>query len=242
MRIDIITIFPAIFDGFFSEGVVKIGKEKGLLELRAVDLREFTTDAHRTVDDKPYGGGAGMVMKPEPLFRAISELRTKKTRTLLLSPQGRLFSQSIAKQLADEEHIVLVCGKYKGVDERTAHVIDDEVSIGDYVLSGGEIAAMVIVDAVTRLIPGVISDFESAASDSFYNQVLDAPYYTRPREFEGLEVPQVLVSGDHEEIRKWRKKEALRRTFLRRPDLLEKANLDEEAKSILKELKWKKTR
>lgn len=242
MRIDIVTIFPGIFDGPFSEGIARIAQEKGLLEIQVVDLRQFTTDKHKTVDDKPYGGGAGMVMKPEPVFRAVSELKGAKTRTLLLSPQGKLFSQPIANELAGEEHVILICGKYRGVDERTTHVIDDELSIGDYVLSGGEFAALVIVDAVTRIIPGVIGDFESAILDSFYSQILDAPYYTRPREFERLKVPQILLSGDHEEVRKWRKREALKRTLLRRPDLLEKANLDEEAERILKELKWKKRR
>ncbi len=240
MRIDIVTIFPGNFDGPFSEGTVRIAQEKGLLEIEVVDLRRFAVDRHKTVDDKPYGGGAGMVMKPGPIFQAVRELGREKTKTVLLSPQVRIFNQSIANRLAAEEHMVLICGKYKGVDERVTHIIDDEISIGDYVLSGGELGAMVIVDAVVRLIPGVIGDFESAISDSFYGQILDAPYYTRPSEFEGLKVPEALLSGNHQEIKKWRKREALRRTLLRRSDLLEKADLDEEAECVLKELKWKK--
>lgn len=240
MRIDIVTIFPGMFGGPFSEGMVRIAQAKGLLEIQVVDLREFAVDKYKTVDDKPFGGGSGMVMKPEPIFQAVRKLKKENTKTLLLSPQGELFDQSAAKKLAGEEHIILICGRYKGTDERITDLIDDEISIGDYVLSGGELAAMIIVEAITRLIPGVIGDFESAIYDSFYSQILDAPYYTRPREFEGMNVPTVLLSGDHEAIRKWRKKEALRRTLLRRPDLLEKANLDEEAKIILKELKWKK--
>lgn len=240
MRIDIITIFPKIFDGPFSEGIIRIAQEKGLVKIQVVDLRDFAVDKYGTVDDKPYGGGAGMVMKPEPIFQAVESLKGKKTRTVLLTPQGELFDQSIANRLAGMEHLILICGRYKGVDERITHIVDDEVSIGDYVLSGGEFAALVIIDAVTRLIPGVIGDFESAVYDSFYSQILDAPYYTRPREFQGLKVPEILFSGDHESIRKWRKREALKRTLLRRPDLLEKASLDEEAEDILRELKWQK--
>ncbi|KPJ50136.1 tRNA (guanine-N1)-methyltransferase [candidate division TA06 bacterium DG_26] len=242
LEIDIVTIFPKIFDSPFSEGIIRIAQEKGLLKIRAVDLREFAKDSHGTVDDKPYGGGPGMVMKPKPLFDAIRELKNGAAKTFLLSPQGMPFDQSLANRLAHEQHLILICGRYKGVDERTSKVVDGEISIGDYILSGGEFAALVIIDAVTRLIPGVIGDFDSAAGDSFYNRILDAPYYTRPGDLEGLKVPEVLLSGDHEEIRKWRKKEALKRTLLRRPDLLEKADLDEEAMSILRELRWKKKR
>ena len=240
MRIEIVTIFPEVFRSPFSEGVVKIAQEKGLLDVEVVDLREFATDKHRTVDDKPYGGGAGMVMKVEPIYRAVNELKNERARTYLLSPQGTLFNQSSAKSLVEEEHLILICGKYKGVDERVTRFIDDEISIGDYVLSGGELGAMVIVDALARLIPGVIGDFESALFDSFYGQLLAAPCYTRPSDFGGWEVPETLLSGDHDEIRKWRKKEALKRTLLRRPDLLEEADLDRESEDILRELKWER--
>jgi tRNA (guanine37-N1)-methyltransferase len=242
MRIDIVTIFPEVFHGPFSEGVVRIAQEKGLLEIQVVDLRQFTTDKHKTVDDKPYGGGPGMVMKVEPIFRAVAELKNKRARAYLLSPQGRLFDQSAAKNLVEEEHVILICGKYKGVDERVTQLVDDEISIGDYVLSGGELGAMVVADAVARLIPGVIGDFESAIFDSFHGQILDAPYYTRPSDFEGWHVPETLLSGDHDEIRRWRKREALRRTLLRRPDLLEEADLDRESEEILRELKCKRTK
>ncbi len=234
------TIFPDVFQEAFSEGTIRIAQEKGAAEIKIVDLRDFTTDRHRTVDDKPYGGFPGMVMKPEPVFEAVKQLRSSGTRVVLLTPQGRLFDQATANRLAGTEHVVLVCGRYKGVDERVSRVVDEELSIGDYVLSGGEFAAMVIVDAVTRLIPGVIGDFESARGDSFHSQILDAPYYTRPREYENLRVPDTLISGDHEEIRRWKKREALRRTLQRRPDLLEKADLDEEAEKILKELRCQK--
>jgi tRNA (guanine37-N1)-methyltransferase len=240
MRIDIVTIFPDAFSEAFSQGTIRIARENGAVDIKMIDLRDFTTDRHRTVDDKPYGGFPGMVMKPEPVFEAVKQLRSSNTRVVLLTPQGHLFDQDTANRLAEYEHIVLVCGRYKGVDERVTQVVDEELSIGDYVLSGGEFAAMVVVDAVTRLIPGVIGDFESAKGDSFHSQILDAPYYTRPREYEELRVPDTLISGDHEEIRRWQKREALRRTLQRRPDLLDKAELDEEAESILKELRCQK--
>ena len=240
MRIDIITIFPEAFAPL-DLSILGRARAAGIVDIRVHNLRDFTTDRHRTVDDYPYGGGAGMVMKPEPFFAAVEaimrEARTARPRIILTTPQGRLFTQEIANELASWDHLILLCGHYEGVDERVSEgLATDEISIGDYVLTGGELAAMVIVDAVVRLIPGVVGEEESVRQDSFSEGLLDYPQYTRPPEFRGMRVPEVLLSGHHEQIRRWRRKEALRRTLLRRPDLLRKANLTEEDQRLLEEI------
>jgi tRNA (guanine37-N1)-methyltransferase len=212
-----------------------------LLDVRTHDLREHTTDRHRSVDDMPYGGGPGMVMKPEPLAKAVDAIRRDRGTpgaVVLLSPQGRLFTQVEAVRLGGLAHIVLLCGRYEGIDERVRELVaTEELSIGDYVLSGGELAALVVVDAVSRLVPGVVGDADSVEGDSFSRGLLDFPHYTRPAEFAGRTVPEVLLSGHHAEVRRWRKREALRRTQARRPDLLASASLDEEEREMLTELK-----
>ncbi len=222
-----------------AEGVVSRGIERGLLHVGVHDLREHTTDRHRTVDDVPYGGGPGMVMKPEPLFKAVEAIRAERGEpgaVVLLSPQGRPFTQESAARFGGLSHVVLLCGRYEGMDERVRDLATEELSIGDYVLSGGELAALVVVDAVSRLVPGVVGDAESVEADSFARGLLDYPHYTRPAEFAGRRVPEVLLSGHHAEVRKWRKREALRRTLERRPDLLGTAALDDEEHEILKGL------
>jgi len=241
MRFDIITLFPSMFKSPFEESIIKRALQKKLIEIHLHNLRDFATDAHRTTDDAPFGGGAGMVMKVEPIYRALNYIKEKtgkKARVILLSPQGRTFNQEVALELAKEENIILICGRYEGVDERVReHLVDDEVSIGDYVLSGGEIAAMVIVDTVARLIPGVLGNESSIKEDSFYRGLLDYPQYTRPAEFMGWKVPQVLRSGNHKKIREWRIKKMLEKTLERRPDLLKKAKLSPEERKYLEEIK-----
>jgi tRNA (guanine37-N1)-methyltransferase len=223
-----------------AEGIVSRGIERGLLDVRVHDLRAHTTDRHRTVDDVPYGGGPGMVMKPEPLFRAVTAIRQQRgepAAVVLLSPQGPAFSQGEAERLSGLDHVVLLCGRYEGMDERVRELLaTEELSIGDYVLSGGELPALVIVDAVSRLVAGVVGDSRSVEADSFARGLLDYPHYTRPAEFEGLPVPDVLLSGHHAEVRRWRKREALRRTLARRPELIAGAKLDDEEREILKEM------
>jgi len=232
MRFDIVTIFPSMIEAGLGEGVVSRGVERGLLDVAVHDLRRWTTDRHRTVDDVPYGGGPGMVMKAEPLIRAVAEVRATRgvpDSVVLLSPQGRTFNQSEAERLAGLRHVVLLCGRYEGMDERVRDVVaTEEISIGDYVLSGGELAALVIVDAVSRLVPGVVGDEQSVAQDSFARGLLDFPHYTRPAEVAGHRVPDVLLSGHHADVRRWRRKAALLRTLDRRPDLIAAATLDEE--------------
>lgn len=224
-----------------AEGVVARAIERGLLDIRVHDLREHTTDRHRSVDDVPYGGGPGMVMKPEPLARAVAAVRQARgepAAVVLLSPQGRRFTQAEAARLAGLGHVVLLCGRYEGMDERVRELVaTEELSIGDYVLSGGELAALVVVDAVGRLVPGVVGDAASVEGDSFSRGLLDYPHYTRPAEFAGRQVPEVLLSGHHAEVRKWRKRMALRRTLERRPDLLAAASLDDEERGMLNEEK-----
>ena len=241
MRFDIITIFPEIFRGVFDFGIIRRAVESGLIEVGIHDLRDYTHDRHRQVDDRPFGGGAGMVMKPGPLFRAVESLthRAKDPRVVLLSPQGRLFNQRVAEEFSLKAHLVLVCGRYEGIDERVVEqLVSEEVSIGDYVLSGGEIPAMVVVDAVTRLIPGALGCTESSEQDSFADGLLDYPHYTRPAEYRGLKVPDILLSGNHAEIAAWRRRKAIERTLHRRPDLLEdRAVSDEERREIEKILK-----
>ncbi len=222
-----------------AEGVVARGIERGLLDIRVHDLRAHTADRHRTVDDVPYGGGPGMVMKPEPLSKAVAAVRQARgepAAVVLLSPQGRRFTQAEAARLAGLGHAVLLCGRYEGIDERVRELVaTEELSIGDYVLSGGELPALVIVDAVCRLVPGVVGDAASVEGDSFSRGLLDYPHYTRPAEFAGRQVPEVLLSGHHGEVRKWRKRMALRRTLERRPDLLATASLDDEERGMLRE-------
>ena len=221
MRIDVVTLFPGMFAGPLDESIIKRARESGRLELAIHNLRDYTHDRHRTVDDRPFGGGPGMLLKPEPIFEAVEALRREQTRTVLLSPAGRLFTQAVARELTGSPHLVLVCASYEGVDERVrAALMDDEISIGDYVLTNGALPAMVMIDAVTRLLPGVLGHDESAADESFSGSGLECPHYTRPAEFRGMTVPEVLLSGNHAEIARWRAAQARQRTALRRPDLL----------------------
>jgi tRNA (guanine37-N1)-methyltransferase len=243
MRFDIITIFPEIFRGVFEFGIIRRAVEAGLIEIKVHDLRDYTHDRHRQVDDRPFGGGAGMVMKPEPLFRAVEAIThgSAGVSTVLLSPQGRLFDQRVAEEFAANERMVLICGRYEGVDERVAeHVATDEVSIGDYVLSGGEIPAMVVLDGVTRLIPGALGCDQSAERESFSAGLLDYPHYTRPAEYRGMKVPDVLSSGNHAQIERWRRRRSIKKTLRRRPDLIEGRALGDderrEIEEILKEI------
>jgi len=245
MRFDIITLFPSIFKSPFEESIIKRAQQKRLVEVHLHNLRDFTTDAHRTVDDTPFGGGAGMVMKVEPIYKALNHIKKqlgRRAKVILLSPQGKIFNQKIALELAKEKNIILICGRYEGVDERVReHLVDEELSIGDYVLSGGEIPAMVVVDAVTRVVPGVLGNERSVKEDSFYRGLLDYPQYTRPAEFMGWEVPAVLRSGNHQRIREWRMRKRLEKTLQRRPDLLKKARLSPEEKRLLEEIKKDKS-
>ncbi|MFA5499819.1 MAG: tRNA (guanosine(37)-N1)-methyltransferase TrmD [Candidatus Omnitrophota bacterium] len=234
MIIDILTLFPGMFGGVLGESMLRIAQEKKLVNIKVHDLRDWTSDSHRTADDKPFGGGPGMVMKVEPVYRALKSIigrrvgdkETKRQRDkragkiILLTPQGKKFDQATAKRLAKEKRLVLVCGHYEGVDDRIRNLVDEEISIGDYVLTCGELPAMVLADAVVRLIPGVLGHKESTKTESFENGLLEYPQYTRPAEFEGMKVPQVLLSGDHKKIEEWRRKEATNRTGKRRPDLV----------------------
>ncbi len=238
MRMDVITIFPEMIASGIGYSVVKRAQENGLLNIVVHDLRDFAYNPHRSVDDYCYGGGAGMLMKPEPLFEAVKSIPVDdSTKTVLLSPQGELLTQDMARRLSLLDHLVLICGHYKGVDERVRQaLITDEISIGDYVLSGGEIPALVVIDAVSRLIPGVLGNYESAQDDSFTEGILDCPHYTRPAEYQGMRVPEVLLSGDHERIRKWQRQQAVMRTFYSRPDLLENVLLSDEDLEFLNTL------
>ena len=221
MRIDILTLFPEICRAPLNESMMKRAQESGALRLRIYNLREWTTDKHHIVDDSPYGGGQGMVMKPEPVFAAVESLLTDSSKVVLMTPQGRKLDQLMAREFSAEEHLIIVCGHYEGIDHRVVdHLADAEISIGDYVLTNGAIAAVVFVDAVARLLPGVLGHEQSALDDSFSNGLLEAPQYTRPAEFLGWKVPEILLSGNHEEIVAWRKSEARRRTRENRPDLL----------------------
>lgn len=236
MHFDIFTLFPSMFEGPFSESILKRAQEKGLLSIDLHNIRDVTTDKHHIVDDYPYGGGAGMVMKPEPIFNAVESVY-QGGPIILLTPQGRQFNQEIARALAQEPRVTLLCGHYEGIDERVReHLVTDELSIGDYVLTGGELAAMVVVDAVSRLLPGVLAS-GSTEEESHSNNLLEYPQYTRPPEFRGWRIPDILLSGHHEQIARWRRKEALRRTRQRRPDLFAKLDLSSKLdKKLLQEL------
>lgn len=239
MRIDILTAFPEMFNGPFDESMIRLARTRGLVKISVHDLRDFTHDRHRTVDDYAYGGGSGMVLKPEPIFEGVRHIRThldpgQQSRTILLSARGRRYTQATAKQLVEFDHLLLICGHYKGVDERVTLGLDvEEWSIGDYVVTGGELPAMLVTDSVVRLIPGVLGDIESATGDSFYEGLLDCPYYTRPECFEGMQVPDILLSGHHARIDRWRRRETLRVTYLRRPDLLNGYELSEDEQTFL---------
>ena len=249
MKIDILTLFPEMFTGPFDHSMIKRAREAEIVEIQLWNIRDFAQDKHRMTDDYPYGGGAGMVMKPEPIVYGLQHVCAKRAdlerETVLMSPQGQVFSQDIARELARKEHLVLICGHYEGVDERVYEYIDREISIGDYVLTGGELPALVVIDAVSRLIPGVLGCAESAEFDSFQDGLLEHPHYTRPAVFRGHTVPEVLLSGHHGEIRRWRLRESLKRTRERRPDLLEawlahrqgKDNLTPEQQQILADIK-----
>jgi tRNA (guanine37-N1)-methyltransferase len=244
VKFDIVTIFPKMVEAPLADGIVGRAIARGLLDLKVHDLRNFTTDRHRVVDDVPFGGGPGMVLKPEPLFRAVQAVTAERGRpgsVVLTSPDGTRLTQAVAERLRGLEHVVILCGRYEGVDERVrAHLATEEISIGDYVLSGGELPALVIVDAVARLVPGVVGDEQSVAGDTFARGLLDFPQYTRPAAFEGHEVPAVLLSGHHKAIERWRRREALARTLERRPDLLADATLDAEDRALLSELQKQK--
>jgi tRNA (guanine37-N1)-methyltransferase len=239
MRIDILTLFPKMFSSPFEESILSKAIEKGYLQIRTVNIRDFTEDKHHIVDDAPYGGGQGMVMKVEPIARAIEWIKSEDPAawTIYLTPQGRPLDQEKARGLSSRAHLVLLCGRYEGIDERARDLLmDEEISIGDYVLTGGELAAMVLVDAVSRFLPGVLGSDRSAEEDSFANSLLEYPQYTRPSEFRGKSVPEILLSGNHSAISLWRRREALKRTWSRRPDLLQKARLSEEDRSLLEEI------
>jgi tRNA (guanine37-N1)-methyltransferase len=237
MHVDIFTLFPAMFQSPFSESILKRAQEQGLLSIALHDIRASTTDKHHVVDDYPYGGGAGMVMKPEPIFAAV-EAVYQSGPIILMSPQGRPFTQQIAHELAAETRLTLICGHYEGIDERVLeHLITDEISLGDYVLTGGELAAMIIVDATSRLLPGVLGGEESTLEESHSNNLLEYPHYTRPPEFRGWRVPDILLSGHHANVARWRRKESIRRTRARRPDLFAKLDLSsKQDQKILREL------
>ncbi len=238
MKFNVLTIFPEILAGALKESVLGKAVDKGIIELNLVDTREFAQDKHRMVDDYPYGGGPGMVMKPEPIFLAAESLETQPdTPVILLSPQGEVFTQELAQEFSEKGELVLICGRYEGVDERIMEGLNTrEISIGDYVISGGEFAALVIIDAVSRLIPGVLGDERSCEDESFTTGLLEYPHYTRPASFRNLDVPDVLISGNHARIDRWRKERSLEQTLKKRPDLLEKANLTEEDRQFLKKL------
>ncbi|WP_248926398.1 tRNA (guanosine(37)-N1)-methyltransferase TrmD [Paenibacillus hamazuiensis] len=249
MKIDVLTLFPAMFDGVFSSSILGKARDKGLVSFNTVNFRDYSNNKHNTVDDYPYGGGGGMVLKPEPIFAAVEDLLAggdgaevaedgAKPRVVLMCPQGETFTQKKAEELAQESHLIFVCGHYEGYDERIReHLVTDELSIGDYVLTGGELPAMVVIDSVVRLLPGVLGNETSAVTDSFSTGLLEYPHYTRPVSFRGWEVPDILLSGHHDNIAKWRKRESLRRTLLKRPDLLENYPLTAEERKWLEELR-----
>jgi tRNA (guanine37-N1)-methyltransferase len=225
MKIDILTIFPNTFEPILNESIIKRAKDKGLVDISVHNIRDYSDDKHRKVDDRPFGGGPGMVFKPQPIFDAVKQLKTEsrgqKTEVILLSPQGKTLNQKLAQKLSKDKHLILICGHYEGIDERVRlKLVDEEISIGDYVLTGGELPAMVLVDALVRLVKGVLGDEDSSKSDSFCDGLLEYPHYTRPANYKGMKVPEVLLSGDHEKIAKWRKEQSLKVTKKKRPELL----------------------
>ncbi len=243
MRIDILSLFPDMFSGPFSTGIFQRAVSNGLVEVNIYNIRDYTHDKHHVADDCPYGGGAGMVLKPEPIFEAVEKVKKEaqpeegELPIVLLTPQGRLFSQAVARELSDLGRLILICGHYEGVDERVRqHLVTDEISIGDYVLSGGELAAMVVVDAVVRLLPGVLGSKDSLEEDSHTSGLLEYPQYTRPAEYRGWSVPEVLLSGNHALVARWRRQQAIARTLKRRPELLKKADLTSEDRQLVREL------
>ena len=244
MRIDFVTIFPKMFEPLLAEGVIARGIKQGLVDVRVSDLREFATDKHRSTDDEAYGGGPGMVMLAEPVLRAIDKIAAEgggATHIVMTSPKGRTFDQHVAHELREKQWIVFLCGRYEGFDERIREILQpDEISIGDFVVSGGELPAMLMTDAVGRLVEGVVGNADSVVADSFYDGILDHPHYTRPEEIRGKRVPDILLSGHHENIRRWRREQALRETFEKRPDLLKNAELDDEAREILRRIENEK--
>lgn len=225
LRIDILTLFPSMFDGFLNESIINRAIKRNLVQINVINFRDYTLDPHGKVDDTPYGGGAGMVLTPQPIFDAVEDLKTENTKVILLTPDGKTYNQEMAYSYSKEEHIILICGHYEGFDERIRTLADSEISIGDYVLTGGEIPSMVITDSITRLIDGVIEK-ESHEYDSFNNNLLDYPTYTKPRDFRGMKVPDVLTSGNHKEIEKYRLEQQIKRTKERRPDLLKEVIKD----------------
>lgn len=236
MRVDILTLFPAMFTGAFDESIIGRAQARDLLEIQLINIRDYALDKHQQVDDYPYGGGAGMVMKADVVSRAIAAVERPDSHLVYLSPQGCRLNQASVTKLAQRPHLILLCGHYEGIDERVMDQVDEEISIGDYVLSGGEVAAIVVVDAVTRLIPGVLGDESSVLEESFAEGLLEYPHYTRPRFFGDLEVPEVLLSGHHEQIRRWRRKLSLLRTLLKRPELLLQQSYDQEDRQLLEEI------
>jgi tRNA (guanine37-N1)-methyltransferase len=247
MKFTVLTLFPGMFAGPLDESMIKSARENGIIEISIVDIRAFASDNHRTADDYPFGGGSGMILKPEPVFKAVDSILGGRPKgevpVILISPQGRRLDQAALRRLAEEDELVLICGHYKGVDERIReNLATDEISLGDFIMTGGELGAMVIIDAVTRLLPGVLGDFTSAETDTFYHGLLESGQYTRPRDFRGYSVPEVLLSGDHEAIRAWRRRDSLRKTLQRRPDLLGSAELTEEDRRILEGLKAEQSR
>lgn len=244
MKIDVLSLFPSMFDGVFGESILKKANEKQAVTYNVVNFREYADNKHGQVDDYPYGGGAGMVLKPQPIFDAVESLTSEnntKPRVILMCPQGERYSQAKAEELAKEEHLIFICGHYEGYDERIReHVVTDEISIGDYVLTGGELGAMVVIDSVVRLLPGVLGNVDSPILDSFSSGLLEHPHYTRPADFRGMKVPPELISGNHRLIEEWRERESFRRTYERRPDLLDKRELSDKQKQWIEE--WEKSR
>ncbi len=237
MRIDILTLFPEMFSDFIDTSIIGRAVNNNIVTINCINIRDFSKDKHKRVDDYPFGGGAGMVMSPEPIYDAINSVKSKDSKIIYLTPKGRTYSQEIANDLSLKEHIILLCGHYEGIDNRVIeNYIDDEISIGDYVLTGGEIAAMAVVDSVVRLLPGVLNNHESYMDESHFNGLLEYPQYTRPRIFNGMEVPEILLSGHHEKINKWRKYQSLKITYERRPDLIEARSLDKEQQKMLKDI------
>lgn len=236
MKIDILTLFPEMFTFPFGSSIIKRAWDRKLVDINPVNIRDFSNNRHRQVDDYPYGGGAGMVIQADVIIRAVEKLSTSRSRVIYLTPQGQVLTQAKVKELAGQEHLILLCGHYEGIDERSQKVIDEEISLGDFVLTGGEIPAMALTDAIVRLIPGVLGTQESYTEESFSAGLLEYPHYTRPRNIDGLEVPEVLVSGNHQAIRRWRRKLSLLRTLLKRPDLLLNRDFDQEERQLLEEI------